>query len=459
MKVIHSRIQHGVGQGSFHSASVEVVEASGRRHRFDYVYDCGALAGGARTKELTRSIKRLGLEPRVGNPKKAVIDLLVLSHFDKDHMNGAIDLVNKFEVDRIMLPYLTPKQLALVIASQANSITQDFVQQLHSLANGGGRFLGRPATMVQTGPRDRNNFDPDVLNDFPNEPAEIPREGPSTSPDRLQLASFADGAELGQTISDLISLKVTSGAFPCLWKLRFWNRGQDTNLTELVKEKLTNIGFPVAALDDQVNGVKDIVGWLNFKLPKKPKGTSKSLIQKSNRDKALDAYHEAIKELNPTWEDEPEALGLANFLSLGMYSGPGFTGECGYRQLLWNTCDWRRYYFGDEVTGGWIGTGDAPLGESAVWNDFQQHFQFELSQIVTVLIPHHGAAPSTGPSYYNVGLNHVECLNSVISYGKSNNYGHPKTSVLTQIMSTYSYPILVTEDTELGFHEVCTFPA
>lgn len=85
MKVNHTRIQHGVGQGSFHSASV-IFEASGNKHRFDYIYDCGALANWRQTAELKRSVSRIWLEPRLGSAK-AVLDMLILSHFDWDHMN------------------------------------------------------------------------------------------------------------------------------------------------------------------------------------------------------------------------------------------------------------------------------------------------------------------------------------------------------------------------------------
>ena len=84
MDVTHFRIQHGVGQGSFHSATVQADRA-----RFDYVYDCGARAGSGKSNELKRNIDSLGLERRASVSGGGVLDVLVLSHYDADHLNGA----------------------------------------------------------------------------------------------------------------------------------------------------------------------------------------------------------------------------------------------------------------------------------------------------------------------------------------------------------------------------------
>jgi glyoxylase-like metal-dependent hydrolase (beta-lactamase superfamily II) len=150
MRVVHSRLQHGVGQGSFHSASVEVSEVSGTRYRFDYVYDCGALVGSKASPHLLNAIKRMDLSRRVDSDR-AVIDALVLSHFDRDHIVGAELLVKKFFVRRIYVPYLSPMKLALVLAGQETPLDEFYVRELHGLANGTALLFEVPVTMVQSG--------------------------------------------------------------------------------------------------------------------------------------------------------------------------------------------------------------------------------------------------------------------------------------------------------------------
>lgn len=279
MKVIHSRIQHGVGQGSFHSASVDVTETPDSRHRFDYVYDCGALAGRYPTKELKRSAKRLSLEARQGGSKKAVLDVLVLSHFDRDHMNGAQDLARQYEVNHIVLPYLGPDELAFVIASQADDIEDDIVAALHSLATGGSLLWGKPVTMVQRGLREPGRDDPDEspnLRRDSEDGEQSPDLGGPPKPVTVTVSGTGIAPSRTMPDEDDLMIKVASDK---IWRLRFWNRGLDQNLINLVKSELTSCSFPVAALNNSATGATVILHWL---------------AEGYNRDLALDAYRKAI---------------------------------------------------------------------------------------------------------------------------------------------------------------------
>lgn len=471
MQVNHTRIQHGVGQGSFHSASV-IFEASNTKHRFDYIYDCGALANWQKTSELKHSVSRIWLEPREGSARP-VLDMLILSHFDWDHMNGAQDLIARFEVDRIILPYLGPQELAIILASQAGSIADGTVEQLHRIATGGGTLWGSPITMVQRGPRRPRPEIPES----PEDPSPSPEDFFRTSdeiaetPKRVTVVPDNQGAVLDRVLSDEEDLlaKAPLGSGFCNWKIRFWNRGMDKELGELILDTLGRVGFPVAALTDKVNGSRNIITWLNVRhrkgRPKKGSGGKKATTPSSNRDLAVAAYRSAIEQHKPSWLGETEGKNLSNFLSLGIYSGPNFQfDKTGFRYgYLYGDLPYPyphiRLFSNDWGTlTGWIGTGDAPLGEPTVWDDFKFHYQNELPLTQTVLVPHHGAAPKKGPRFYNPGLNHKGGLNSVISYGTENTYGHPQPSVLSQIMYADGTLVLVNEKSKFGFHENYCFP-
>lgn len=452
VRISHSRVQHGVGQGSFHSASVEVYEG-GRSHRFDYVYDCGALSGGAPTQELKRAIKRMDVDRRQDFGEKGVIDLLVLSHYDQDHINGAKDLVDKCKVKRIVVPYVGPEELALVLLSQAAEISVDMVFTLHQLANGASKFFGVPVTMVRSSGADNNNE---------GDTSQIPGDGGKSDqileerfPRSIEPAVGKARLPLNREMSDAdnVGLTVDGVSKSPFWKLRFWNRGVDSKLLNNVSTELKNCGFPLDALKDQAK-VNEVVDWL---------------IDSDNKKKALIAYRRAIDIFAPTWKSESTGYKLANFLSLAMYSGP-----CDLSKKSWDLehASWlpageaylpfvrplwgRPGHWRDRTIdlAGWLGTGDAPLGESKTWGDFAQHYHLELTSTGTVLVPHHGAAPKGGLRFYNPGLHPRPGMLAVISAGKNNSYGHPRAAVIKQLMFQNVQIELVTEDATLGLHEV-----
>lgn len=95
-----------VGQGLFMSGRLEAKSGD----RFNWVYDCGSSSGAKeRDKAITRYRKQLGTRP---------IDLVVLSHFDQDHINGIVALIKGLQVRTLLLPYVPLWQRLLIAAGQ-----------------------------------------------------------------------------------------------------------------------------------------------------------------------------------------------------------------------------------------------------------------------------------------------------------------------------------------------------
>lgn len=456
MRVVHSRVQHGVGQGSFHSASLEVTEDGGQRYRYDYVYDCGALKGFAASPALQRSIDRMDLAERAGSGGRAVIDALVLSHYDRDHIIGAALLAKRFLVKRIYVPFLSPPELMLVIAGQAGALNEAEIRALQGLALGGQTLFGVPVTMITPGDG-ASDLGPDTdAGNQPPRPAapDNLRRGPPSS---LRTTVGTTGREPGSSLASTGNVQLDLGRHQAqpLWKLRFWNRGVSDYLLALLFEALVACDFPLAALFEP-SAIDEVLDWLE---------------DRENRKTTLQAYRDAIALYAPPWAGEVSGQKLANFLSLGLYSGP----ESPVAGLPWfyeeirarDGFPWagsRRWYpYGrrrrHSPSGrlGWLGTGDAPLGEAGVWADFSTHYAAELQTALTVQVPHHGAAPKHGPKFYNAGLHPEPGMNAVISVGKTNTYGHPTVAVLKDVMAVGGDLQIVTEDTGVGFHEVIVF--
>ena len=77
-----------VGQGLFYIGEINLSN----RKTFKFIYDCGGNnISGAINQHITQD---------------DVIDMLVISHFDDDHINGLPDLFNKVsKIKRIFIPY------------------------------------------------------------------------------------------------------------------------------------------------------------------------------------------------------------------------------------------------------------------------------------------------------------------------------------------------------------------
>jgi hypothetical protein len=453
MRVVHSRLQHGVGQGSFHSASVEVSEVSGTRYRFDYVYDCGALVGSKASPHLLNAIKRMDLSRRVDSDR-AVIDALVLSHFDRDHIVGAELLVKKFFVRRIYVPYLSPMKLALVLAGQETPLDEFYVRELHGLANGTALLFEVPVTMVQSGGDGGNDGPPqNPVAPEPSSSDETPGDE-EVLPTSLQAVDGQTGQPVGALMSTLheVGLGVAGLPGPVPWILRFWNRGLDSRLIDHLQQELSVVGFPLAALS-RARDAGEIVDWLD---------------PSTNRQAALNAYRKAISAYNPSWGAEASGQRLANFLSMCMYSGPAASQFRADRYQVLHSSDkghccsptcwlwkdgplWLAQAVGRV---GWLGTGDAPLGEPQIWTDFSAHYATALGQTLTVQVPHDGAAPIRGPKFFNPDLIQTPGMNAVVSVGSTNSYGHPRAGVLKDALAKGASLAVVTEHQWLGFHEV-----
>lgn len=108
---------HGVGQGLFISGEITSNERS-----FKWVYDCGS---SSKSGKLILERKSKNLFRQRNEP--IVIDMLVISHFDKDHINGCELLLKKFKVNKVILPYIPLWKRILLGLEQKVGITGKYI--------------------------------------------------------------------------------------------------------------------------------------------------------------------------------------------------------------------------------------------------------------------------------------------------------------------------------------------
>lgn len=123
----YQRVHHAfypVGQGLFSSG--QIVLESDKKKPFTWVYDCGTASEQMRIQE---SIALLAEKiPKRKNIKKRHLDLVVLSHFDADHISGIVKLLQTFSVDCLLLPYIPlEKRIAMAFIDGIDT-QQSFIE-------------------------------------------------------------------------------------------------------------------------------------------------------------------------------------------------------------------------------------------------------------------------------------------------------------------------------------------
>ncbi|WP_314362183.1 hypothetical protein [Rothia mucilaginosa] len=114
MEISVERYHYPVGQGIF---SAQIVRTSEKQ--YVCVYDCGSSAGGKNIEKYTRELYE---------KTSGIIDLLVISHLDDDHVNGVRKLYKeRFRIEKVVLPYMTRWERILYVLSRTedNSCVYD----------------------------------------------------------------------------------------------------------------------------------------------------------------------------------------------------------------------------------------------------------------------------------------------------------------------------------------------
>lgn len=119
-------MNYNVGQGGFY---VGMIDEEGDKPLI-FVYDCGT------------NSKKIFLQEAIGKANnsfmlknKNVIDILVLSHFDADHINGVSDLLKTNTVKKLFIPFFHPDALFLFKASfLLNNVPKEQIENTYFIS-------------------------------------------------------------------------------------------------------------------------------------------------------------------------------------------------------------------------------------------------------------------------------------------------------------------------------------
>lgn len=103
------RTIHTIGQGAFYTETLHRPGLNDDKH---IVYDCGSMSS---TRNLEAEIKNF-------LPKGSTIDVLFISHFHTDHVNGIKQLAKSYKIKHVVLPQIDDYEWFFIIE---NYLTTD----------------------------------------------------------------------------------------------------------------------------------------------------------------------------------------------------------------------------------------------------------------------------------------------------------------------------------------------
>ncbi len=431
---MHARRQHAVGQGGFHVGELvapgeccmihntpDKIEILANR-KFRYVYDCGSRQSKRCKFVVDRHLKQLAGQR---------LDLLFLSHFDDDHVNGVPDLLGApggMKVETIVMPWV------------------DDVERLISF----GRSYGKPGsisgffcTLIADPAEALSGFNPErivFLRGRPEPPDPDawgpvfvgPREGPDhpivykMRADDVSSAAGRPGSPEGQVknVGKTDVVEVDEGAvieagtvgtgFSWLFK-PYVRRADPALVSAFENEAARLLGWP----------------WGSFRKNVASASVRTDLVHDPVKSRALAAaYKFAFKDRNLT--------------SMCLYSGPA--GEMGDQELRVKL----------EVTGpatvhkiGWMGTGDAALKEARDERAFLRRYGPQRDFVATFSLPHHGSKRNYSPLVVAAFAPDI-CLASA---KPPRNWKHPHPDVIADVTGRGARAVVVDDHDISSFEE------
>ena len=356
-----------VGQGLFYWGILNVNGCQNINDcQFSFVYDCGSTSQ-TRINERVKGFKEI-----LGHNNE--LDMLVISHFDKDHMNGVSELLRDTKVKNIFIPYYHLDNYLLFVC---------FIYGYGIAANIGNIILVPPTDAIKNEAEgdienlNNNDFGLDRANDIPN---------------NFEIDNI-----------DILKANKIKFRFKKIWEFKFYN-------VELKSKDYEGIESEIKKkLDD--SSLEEFI--------KKP-GSKKELQE---------IYKKYIKTHRNNSEQNQSSLclyhGPCDDLRLLMRCVCGFYWFYPYKSR-----------FCELMSNGTILTGDISLvnstsdKEKPYYESFIQCFEKYLEKTGVFQIPHHGSKNTWNKQILEDFPNSI-----FVNSASENNHNHPDRIVLCDILN------------------------
>ncbi len=379
--------QWAVGQGFFRTGDVAIENLE-----VGYVYDCGSFDADARSREI-RAVATRRVKP---------FDVVYLSHFHDDHVNGVPQLVRDVGVRRFVIPLVPPAERLIAFAASSRAPgdvdpgAAGWYERFIVDPEGALAGLGEGVEVLQVEPGG----------------AALPQGEVPEAPDGDFAAAFAPPAAASRGVA-MVTIGVAASVQEPLWiwapyVLQRARSGQAAFVAALATELGRDAALVSTQLDDAAQ-VQDLVV--------------------NKKDALTRAYAAVAKNLNLT--------------SLCLYSGLA-------PRPLNAASHWRSRRGGVnrpeiaawDLQPGWLGTGDAPLGSRTSVKEVSDHYRDVLPGVGAFALPHHGSRHDFHRDLLTMfGSGQPTCF---VGAGAENQYKHPHAEVVQAVSDHGSHFVAVT---------------
>lgn len=378
--MIFRRTFYPVGQGAFYVEEFKLYDGS----TFTIVYDCGSTT--LKPKDFEAKIE-VFFRDRQDYVRKwpYQIDILFISHFHADHINGIKHLKKHCNIKKVVIPLIDDEEEKAIL--KVSNYIED-KQKLHEeLIDNPEDFFGENTSII----RIDTEYNPENQKPF-------------------YISEINDN----QTLS--------SG-------------------TNLVHNKLIDFDWVFIPFNykqkERIEEFKSVIAEINKERNKDGK-KNLSLAEMKNIDYIKENKKDLIKAYG-------KVKGDLNGNSMVLYSGPQKynRNNCYLTPYILRNayCLSPHCLVPRRLRSGCLYTGDINLNEDNIVNDINEKLDKVSQFIGTLQIPHHG-------SWYNFNesiLKINELSYVIFSFGTKNRYGHPAFLVLESIVRNRVLPYFVTE--------------
>lgn len=396
------RNHYPVGQGFFSSQQI-----SYGNEKYTCVYDCGSVSkGGSRLLDKYVDYLRDTTE---------AIDLLVISHFDNDHINGVKKLVGKFNINKIVIPYLsTFEKLLLLLGKNIPLNLRAMQNDLY--------FLAYLVDSIDSEDSEDNNF----LRRIEEGRIEVI----SSRSEVTSVPIHLDG-ELPAQID---------GRYRRFWEFSYFSLAPgeagkvEGDLIEKFEDNLT---------EELLQGIEN---------------NDISFIYE-NRSRIKCAYRKAVCEVSNNYSRKVPKTDPYNFSSVILYSGPHKDNYL-YRSYgpycYHGPYDYIAPARRTSSSIGWLGTGDARLKQHKNIDELERKLSWRKDHIHTITVPHHGSDNNWHSRFielFGKDGSGVYCIAAADPKCRRYKRPHPHDSVVGDIVCHHSSFYLVSTEPSSFYKE------
>lgn len=422
MQITVDRYHYPVGQGIF---SAQVIKGLGDS-KYVCVYDCGSVSG---KDNIPICVDNLYKKLNPGGKDRAKIDLLVISHLDKDHVNGVSELIKSFDVKKIVIPYMSKiEKIMLALDSPAGRRMlerRDYLTPRSSLINAINRSGDENIQYLEEKLRDVEIIESsrDVSTEYfdMNEDTSKVKSWPYKLWEFLHFSLYA-GEEESVKDGFVEEFKNSYGS-------KFDGKIKDPNkiTASYLKDNWTDLRdvyVKTCKRMEEVYGVncKDIFNSSSVILYS---GPADNLVGSGEN-------HCRVRRVSKGWQIIVD------------YKNPGEH----YRENFHYRCENNN----SKYIGGWLGTGDARLKDPLNIDELRVNLgQERINRIRVLTVPHHGSRNNSNDKFYNIfSRTRVEC---VVHSDPGFTFQHPHTEIEELIATKGLVEVPVTKEPESCYEE------